>query len=369
MNDQTNDSDAGAGARGSRRADAGAGAATLPGRDQEPTRVAVVADAIEWPAGVRHPLAQLLDRDIPGHDLEVITPSLTGIEEAMTERRYELLHVCAPSPVALAALDLALIAGIPAACSFATAGHSESALAPFYGQCEVIFSPGPVADAALRQRGIEGRKIRRLEPGLDRERFHPARYCPDALSSDTVNVLHVGSLACEHGGELLADAFLLARDREPRLHLFLVSSGPDEPRLATRLGHAATFLGAVQEDALARLYASADLLVFMSGTDPFGQVILEAQASGLPVLSVDAGDPAQLIESGRSGCLVPPEPEPLASAIRGLGRRAAVRDRLATGGLLSVRERGLQLSLEQLVDGWRIAARRRPRARGVPSAA
>jgi glycosyltransferase involved in cell wall biosynthesis len=92
--------------------------------------------------------------------------------------------------------------------------------------------------------------------------------------------------------------------------------------------------------------------MFASTTDTFGQVILEAQASGLPVLAVDAGGPAELIEDGRSGCLVPPDPESLANALRGLARREAIRERLATGGLLSVRERSWQRSLDQLAHGY-----------------
>jgi glycosyltransferase involved in cell wall biosynthesis len=121
------------------------------------------------------------------------------------------------------------------------------------------------------------------------------------------------------------------------------------------LGSAATFLGWVEGDRLAQVYASADLFMFASTTDTFGQVILEAQASGLPVLAVDAGGPAELIEDGRSGCLVAPDPESLAGAVRGLARREAIRERLATGGLLAVRERSWQRSLDQLARGYATA--------------
>jgi glycosyltransferase involved in cell wall biosynthesis len=92
--------------------------------------------------------------------------------------------------------------------------------------------------------------------------------------------------------------------------------------------------------------------MFASSTDTFGQVILEAQASGLPVLAVDAGGPAELIEDGRSGCLVAPEAEALALALRGLARREAIRERLSTGGLLAVRERSWGRSLAQLATGY-----------------
>ena len=78
-----------------------------------------------------------------------------------------------------------------------------------------------------------------------------------------------------------------------------------------RLGDTATFLGWLEGEQLARVYASADVFLFASTTDTFGQAILEAQASGLPVLAVNAGGPTDLIEDGRNGCLVSPEPKPL----------------------------------------------------------
>jgi glycosyltransferase involved in cell wall biosynthesis len=132
----------------------------------------------------------------------------------------------------------------------------------------------------------------------------------------------------------------------------LAGRGPEEEALRRRLGSAATFLGWVEGDRLAQVYASADLFMFASTTDTFGQVILEAQASGLPVLAVDAGGPAELIEDGRSGCLVAPDPAALAGALRGLARREAIRERLATGGLLAVGERSWPRSLDQLADGY-----------------
>ena len=95
--------------------------------------------------------------------------------------------------------------------------------------------------------------------------------------------------------ELLADAFELARSRDPRLHLVIAGGGPEAPRLRERLGANATWLGWLDGDSLAAAYASADIFCFASVTDTFGQVVLEAQASGLAVLAADAGGPRDLI--------------------------------------------------------------------------
>jgi glycosyltransferase involved in cell wall biosynthesis/predicted metal-dependent phosphoesterase TrpH len=374
--------------------------AKLVSRDGDPIRVAVVADGVGAVHGVTHTLQQLRERGIRGHDIEVIgtdasvdrrlpavadfelpfyaglrlgVPSVFAVAEALTERRYDLVHVCAPGPAGIIAALIARVMGLPVIGSYHTelqlyarlrSGDPQveymmrAVLAKFYAQCRVVLSPSRAADESLRDLGIPADRIGRWDRGVDLERFNPGRYAPGILTTThselgaRFNVLYVGRLSSEKGVDLLAEAFLIARDQDPRLHLVLAGRGPEEDALRHRLGSAATFLGWVEGDRLAQAYASADLFMFASTTDTFGQVILEAQASGLPVLAVDAGGPAELIEDGRSGCLVPPDPASLAGALRGLARREAIRERLATGGLLAVRERSWQRSLDQLAHGY-----------------
>jgi glycosyltransferase involved in cell wall biosynthesis len=168
-------------------------------------------------------------------------------------------------------------------------------------------------------------------------------------------VLYAGRQTVEKGVDLLAESFLAAREREPRLHLVLAGGGPEEGRLRERLGDAATFLGWLSGEELAIAYASADLLLFCSQTDTFGQVLLEAQASGLPVVAVGAGGPAELIDSGRSGLLCPPDAEVIGAAVAELANAPRARQRLARGGLAAVRDRTWDAALSRLADGWRRA--------------
>jgi glycosyltransferase involved in cell wall biosynthesis len=175
------------------------------------------------------------------------------------------------------------------------------------------------------------------------------------LLPGALNVLYAGRLTSEKGIWLLADAFLAARRREPRLHLILAGGGPEEQELRARLGDAATFLGWLDGDDLPRAYASADVFLFASQTDTFGQVVLEAQASGLPVVAVDAGGPASTIEHGRTGLLVPPEEEALASAVLTLAQRPPLRAQLSRTALAAVRERTWEAALERLAEGYRLA--------------
>ncbi len=146
-------------------------------------------------------------------------------------------------------------------------------------------------------------------------------------------MLYAGRLAPEKGVDLLAEAFERARERDDRAAPRARRRRPRGGRAARRgSASTATFLGWLEGDDLPAAYASADLFCFASETDTFGQVILEAQASGLPVVAVAAGGPAELIEDGRSGVLCGPTADEIAAALVGLARSRAMRAALAQGG-------------------------------------
>ncbi|HWK29449.1 MAG TPA: glycosyltransferase [Solirubrobacter sp.] len=381
----------------------------LATREGEPVRVALVADGIGSTHGVTHTLDEIRERGVPGFEVEVIgtdphvdrrlsavaeveipfypglrvgVPSLPAVVETLAEGRYGVLHLCSPGPAGVAAAMVGRVLGLPLAGSYHTelaaytalrsgdpglAAGVEVALGAFYGGCDVVLSPSRVSDARLAALGIEPERIGRWDRGVDVGRFSPS--LRTRAADGRIRVLYAGRLTKEKGVDLLADAFLAARARDPRLSLVLAGGGPEEAALRARLGNAATFLGWLEGDALARAYADADLFLFCSRTDTFGQVVLEAQASGVPVVAVDAGGPAELIATGRSGVLCPPRASALADALAGLAARPASRRRLATGGIAAVRSRTWQASLAALAAGWRraLAAHADAATPGVPT--
>jgi glycosyltransferase involved in cell wall biosynthesis len=168
-------------------------------------------------------------------------------------------------------------------------------------------------------------------------------------------VMYCGRLTREKGADLLAEAFLRARAGDPRLHLVLAGGGPEEPVLRERLGRHATFLGWLSGHELPRAYASADAFLFASRTDTFGQVILEAQASGLPVVAVAEGGPVSLIADGETGLLAAPTAEALSASLLRVAHTPQLRDRLRKTALATVQERTWEASLRQLASGYRSA--------------
>jgi glycosyltransferase involved in cell wall biosynthesis/predicted metal-dependent phosphoesterase TrpH len=365
-------------------------------RDGELRRVALVADGVGGMHGVTHTLDQIRERGVPGFEVEVIgtdpnvdrrlpavaeveipfyaglrvgVPSVPATVEALAEGRYDLVHLCSPGPAGVAASLIARTMELPLVGSYHTelgayAGlrsgdlrlraGMDATLAALYGLCSVVLSPSDPADESLRALGVPSARIARWDRGVDTGRFDPSLREPAARHGE-VTVLYAGRLTREKGADLLAESFLRAHARDPRLRLVLAGGGPEEGALRERLGDRATFLGWLSGLALARAYASADLFLFASSTDTFGQVILEAQASGLPVVAVAEGGPRTLIDDGRTGLLRPADPNALADALCELAAAPALRGRLAKAALADVRGRTWERSLELLAGGYRLA--------------
>ena len=228
---------------------------------------------------------------------------------------------------------------------------TRAATAAFYGQCGHVLTPSPQSDEVLVEMGIAADRIGRWDRGVDIERFDPDKRVP-GLFGGGFNVLYAGRLTREKGADLLAEAFLAARAQNERLHLVLAGGGPEEARLRARLGKHATFLGWQDGEDLARTYASADAFLFASRTDTFGQVLLEAQASGLPIVAVAEGGPCSIVQHGVTGLLCDPEAESLAGALTSIAANPLQRERLATAAGLAVRERTWERALGRLADGY-----------------
>lgn len=292
--------------------------------------------------------AALASFPVPGFRVEPLTAVSASCRPALSG--FDLLHVWAPGLSGTAALRTASACGIPSVTGY----HPGTAAG--YDLARIVLSPAPDADHALEALGVSPTALRRWRPGVDRGRFTPAAFDPAVLpvpqAGDRLSLLYVGRLTPENEVGLLAEAVRAARRQDPRLHLFVVGSGPEQPELHRRLGPGATFLGSLDPVRLAAVYAGADLFVWPCRQDPFAQPVLEAQASGLPVLAVAGGGACELIESGRSGCLVPPNADALAEALVGLARRATLRERLSVGALIGIRTRTCERAATSLAAVW-----------------
>ncbi|HVQ59405.1 MAG TPA: glycosyltransferase [Solirubrobacterales bacterium] len=374
----------------------GAEKAKLRAREGERGRVALIVDGIGSMHGVTHTIQQIRERGVPGFDVDVIgtdagvdrrlpaaaeldmpfyeglklgVPGLPDLVETLAEGNYDLVHVTAPGPAGVAATLLSRITGAPLLASYHTeladyAGLrsgdtgleaiARAALGAFYSAPSLVLSPSPSADSSLSALGVDGAKVGRWERGVDVERFDPAKADRDAFPGE-IKVIYAGRMTREKGVDLLVDSYLRAHRSDPRLHLLLAGGGPEEEEMRARLGESATFLGWLGGEDLARAYASADAFLFASSTDTYGQVILEAGASGLPVVAVAEGGPAALIENRHTGLLCRPDPDHLAGALLQLASAPEYRARLGAAGAKAARERSWERAMGQLATGYRRA--------------
>ncbi len=374
----------------------GAEKAKLATRPGDKPRVALIADGIGAMHGVTATIEKIRELGVPGFEIEVVgtdagvdrrlpaaaeleipfyagmslgVPGLPGLVETLAEGRYDIVHVTAPGPAGVAATLLNRIAGTPLVASYHTElasyaglrsgdGGLESlarmALGAFYGAPSLVLSPSPAADRSLLDLGVTADRLGRWERGVDVARFDPAKAAREDYPGE-VKVLYAGRLTREKGVDLLAESFLRARKADPRLHLLLAGGGPEEAELRGRLGEHATFLGWLEGEDLARAYASADVFLFCSTTDTYGQVVLEAGASGLPVVAVAEGGPASLVENRHTGMLCQPDPDHIAGTVLQLASSPLLRRHLGASAVRSARARSWQRALEQLADGYRHA--------------
>jgi len=373
----------------------GAEKAKLAGRAERP-RVALIADGIGSVHGVSATIEKIRELGVPGFEIEVVgtdagvdrrlpaaaelevpfyegmslgVPGLPGLAETLAEGRYDAVHVTAPGPTGIASTLLNRIAGTPLVASYHTelvayAGLrsgdggmeqlAKGAMGAFYGAPSLVLSPSPAADRSLLALGVDGGKLARWERGVDVSRFDPDKATRAAYPGE-IKVLYAGRLTREKGVDLLAESFLRAREVDPRLHLLLAGGGPEEDELRGRLGEHATFLGWLGGEDLARAYASADVFLFCSTTDTYGQVVLEAGASGLPVVAVAEGGPASLVENRHTGMLCQADADHIAGTLLQLAASPLLRRHLGSSAVRAARARSWERAMEQLADGYRRA--------------
>ena len=239
--------------------------------------------------------------------------------------RPDLVHLATPGPLAWAALVAARSLGIATTSDFRTNFHQYSRhyglgflagpvlglLRRFHNLTRRTFVPTQASRRELTRAGFQHISV--VGRGVDTERFTPAARSAALRASwqageDTPVFLAVGRIAAEKNVELALRAFEAARRERPDLRMVVVGDGPARARLTTAYP-AARFVGAQRGADLAAHYASADAFLFPSLSDTFGNVVMEALASGLPVVAFDCAAAAEHVVDGLSGRVAVPGDE------------------------------------------------------------
>jgi glycosyltransferase involved in cell wall biosynthesis len=297
--------------------------------------------------GLEHDLA--FDLLFPRH--------LKGLQKAVARFQPDLIHVTGPGHAGFLGALVAHRLGVPLVASWHTNVHEFAAcrLEPmwqsvphglrtgagrlaerksldlilrFYSLARMLFAPNPELCAMVAERCR--RPVSEMYRGVDTELYNPARRI---RANGTFVIGHVGRISAEKNVRLLAAVEIVLRQHGFSGYEFhVVGEGSYRCWLQTHL-HSAKFFGLLKGEALADAYAQMDLLLFPSETDTFGNVVLEAAASGVPSLVSACGGPKYLVEQGISG-YVASNPEEYAAAILRLASHRALHETMAVAARL-----------------------------------
>jgi len=258
---------------------------------------------------------------VPGYAAVRIGLPFAGsrIESAWRRWRPDIVHIATEGPLGWSALRAAHRSRIPVTSSFHTNFHgyaSHYCAAPlqnavmrylrnFHNRTGVTIVPTTEKLEELHRIGFQ--RLAVVGRGADISRFSPQHRSSALRTQLGVRecaplVLHVGRLAAEKNLDLLFAGFSAIRAVRPEARLVIVGDGPERTRLERRhSGH--VFTGIRTGEELARLYASADLFLYPSLTETYGNVTVEAMASGLAVLAFDYAAAREHIAPGVNGYL------------------------------------------------------------------
>ena len=244
----------------------------------------------------------------------------------------DIIHITGPSELGIFGAIFAWKMGVPLAASWHTNVHEylakrmrgltgllpaehipaaergiESATlavtASFYRLAKVLFAPNRELCAMLEK--ATGKPCHLMQRGVDTNLFTPAKRCR-AAEDRKITLGYVGRLSIEKNVALLVRVAEQLKAMQVEVHFLIVGQGGDEALLREQLPEA-EFAGVLRGEALAEAYAAMDIFLFPSHTDTFGNVVLEALASGVPAIVTPDGGPKYIVTNEVTGFVVKDE--------------------------------------------------------------
>lgn len=284
------------------------------------------------------------------------------ISPELDEFAPDLIHLVSPFSLGLLGAKYARKKNIPLVASYQTdlPGHFERWGVGFlsqsvekylywlHKQAQLNLAPSQVTQRELIQKGYPN--VRLWTRGIDSTLYHPNRYDKDMRdflsdgSSDATLLLYIGRLSREKRVEMLRPVL----DAVPNVRLAIVGDGPFREDLERIFKNApVTFTGYLFGEELAMAYASADIFVFTGANETFGNVILEAMASGLPVVAPDSGGVMDMVKPYETGILFETEnQQSLVNAVQLMVVSRGLREQTC----IAARQMALRFSWEDILN-------------------
>jgi glycosyltransferase involved in cell wall biosynthesis len=344
--------------------------------------------------------------------LELVLPPLLKMLRYLDKRQPDVMHISTPGTIGLIGYIGAKMLRIPVMGVYHTdfpayidrffddpgmTRATEWFMKFFYEPFRSIFTRSEDYVGALVKLGIPREKTLRLMPGIETARFNTGyrdmgvwKRIEDegdpalrGLSRPTVRALYVGRVSVEKNMPLLEKIWrrvdAACQQEGLDAELIVVGDGPYKKHMQGTLKNCGVrYLGFRHGDELATIYASSDLFVFPSTTDTLGQVVMESQSSGLPVLVTTEGGPKEVVIDGQTGYVLDPEDVALwAERILDLIRDPAKRQAMGAAAAASMLPYDIKHSFEHFwqvhEEAWHehlatLGIRRKPAGESAPSA-
>jgi len=249
-------------------------------------------------------------------DYKIGIPSKKHLYNKLDSFKPDLIHTSSPTYLGILGADYAAKRKIPAVSVYHTDFTSYfkyykikkaeklgwQYLQWFYKQFTKIYAPSLSSCRQLIELGFNN--IELWQRGIDSILFSPNKKNHAfrkmiAPNNETI-LLFTGRLVKEKDIDDLTKIYLKLKQRKVPFRMLIVGEGPSRQELETAMPEA-VFTGFLSGNGLAEMYASSDIFVFPSTTETFGNVVLEACASGLPVIGSDKGSVSDLIKHGETG--------------------------------------------------------------------
>lgn len=246
-------------------------------------------------------------------------PAKKELHRLWSHKRPDVVHIATEGPLGWSALQVAKKLKIPISTDFRTNFHAYSShygigwlsgailsyMRKFHNAADATMVPTEQLAQTLSSAGFE--RLHVVPRGIDTQLFSPSKRDPALRASwkadsDTIVMLYVGRLAVEKNLELVLQTYAMAKQQSVKAKLVLVGDGPMRHELEQSFADV-IFAGFRTGEDLAAHYASADMFVFASQTETFGNVTLEAMASGLAVVAFNHAAAGELIQNGVNGML------------------------------------------------------------------
>jgi glycosyltransferase involved in cell wall biosynthesis len=262
---------------------------------------------------------------LPGYESQKLgIPPFLEVLEYLERERFSEVIISTPGPLGLAALAAGRLLGLrvtgiyhsdfPVFIRHLTGDATLEKLTWkymqwFFGQLDTVFVPSKCYERDLVERGFAPERLQLLRRGVDLKLFHHQRRRGDFWRrygcTGDLKFLYVGRLSAEKNLDPMFQAFVELQHEGLQAELVVVGDGPQATALRERYRHPAIyFIGVLEGDELADAYAAADIFLFPSTSDTFGNAVLEAQACGLPAIVSDRGGPIEIIVPGQTGLAV-----------------------------------------------------------------